>query len=87
MLSNRYFVSSLSRPRDSRTGSGEPPVERMKGEKHKVKQQVWLIKLSDFYYSQAGFMPTEAGYGEGDDTELLCFWDNAPVPKSRILPR
>jgi hypothetical protein len=40
-----------------------------------------------FYFSQAGFMPTEAGYGEGDDTELLCFWGNAPVPKSRILAR
>jgi hypothetical protein len=32
-------------------------------------------------------MPTEAGYVEGDDTELLCFWENAPVLKSRILAR
>jgi hypothetical protein len=46
-----------------------------------------LIKLSNFYYSQAGFMPTEAGYGEGDDAESLCFWENAPVPKNRILAR
>jgi hypothetical protein len=30
-----------------------------------------LIKLSNFYFSQAGFMPTEAGYGEGDDAESL----------------
>jgi hypothetical protein len=52
---------------DSQTGSEEPPVERMKGEKHKDCQQVWLTKQSNFYYSQAGFMPTEAGYGEGDD--------------------
>jgi hypothetical protein len=32
-------------------------------------------------------MPTEAGYGEGDDAESFCFWGNAPVPKSRILTR
>jgi hypothetical protein len=24
-----------------------------------------LINLSNFYYSQAGFMPTEVGYGVG----------------------
>jgi hypothetical protein len=40
-----------------------------------------------FYFSQAGLIPIEAGYGEGDDTELLCFWRNAPVPQSRILAR
>ena len=40
-----------------------------------------------FYFSQAGFIPIEAGYGEGDDAESLCFWGNAPVPKSRILAR
>jgi hypothetical protein len=62
-------------------------MERMKGERHKDGQQVLLIKLSNVYYSQAGFMPTEAGYGEGDDTELLGFWENTPVPKSRILAR
>jgi hypothetical protein len=27
-------------------------------------------------------MLTEAGYGEGDDAELLCFWENAPFPKA-----
>jgi hypothetical protein len=32
-------------------------------------------------------MPTEAGEGEGDGTELLCFWENTPVPQSRILAR
>jgi hypothetical protein len=32
-------------------------------------------------------MPTEAGYGEGDDAESLCFRENAPVPQSRILAR
>jgi hypothetical protein len=32
-------------------------------------------------------MPTESGYGEGDDAESLCFWENTPVPKSRILAR
>jgi hypothetical protein len=32
-------------------------------------------------------MPTEAEYGEGDDAESLCFWEIAPVPKSRILAR
>ena len=32
-------------------------------------------------------MPTEAGYGEGNDAGSLCFWENAPVPKSRILAR
>jgi hypothetical protein len=32
-------------------------------------------------------MPTEAGYGEGDDAESFCLWENTPVPKSRILPR
>jgi hypothetical protein len=37
-----------------------------------------------FYYSQAGFMPTEAGYGVGDDTELLCFWGHTPAPKRKI---
>jgi hypothetical protein len=47
-----------------------------------------LIDQGDkFYFSQAGFIPTEAGYGEGDDAESLCFWGNAPVPKSRILAR
>jgi hypothetical protein len=46
-----------------------------------------MIKLSNLYYSKAGFMPTEAGYGEGDDAESLCFWKNAAVPKSRILAR
>jgi hypothetical protein len=43
--------------------------------------------LSNFYYSQADFMPTEAGYEEGDDAESLCFWGNTPVLKSRILAR
>jgi hypothetical protein len=32
-------------------------------------------------------MPTEAGYREGDDVESLCFWGNAPFPKSKILAR
>jgi hypothetical protein len=32
-------------------------------------------------------MPTEAGYGEGDDAESPCFWENEPVPQSRILAR
>ena len=31
---------SVQGPQDSRTGSGEPPVERMRGEKHKDGQQV-----------------------------------------------
>jgi hypothetical protein len=30
-------------------------------------------------------MPTDSGYGEGNDAESLCFWENAPVAKSRIL--
>ena len=83
------FSERLSCPnlRDSQTGSEEPPVERMGDKKHK-EQTASLIDQDDkFYFSQAGFMPTEAGYGEGDDTELLCFWGNAPVPKSRILAR
>jgi hypothetical protein len=49
-----------------------------------------LIKLANFillYFSQAGFIPMEVGYGDGDDSELLCFWGNIPVPKSRILAR
>jgi hypothetical protein len=73
--------------RDSRTGAEELPVERSRGKKHKE----WTASLTDqadkFYFSQAGFIPIEAGYGEGDDTDLLCFWGNAPVPKSRILAR
>jgi hypothetical protein len=32
-------------------------------------------------------MPIEAEYGEGDNSESLCFWENTPVPKSRILAR
>jgi hypothetical protein len=32
-------------------------------------------------------MPTEAGDGEGNDTELLCFGENTAVFKSRILAR
>ena len=32
-----------------------------------------IDQVVKFYFSQAGFMPTKAGYGEGDDAELLCF--------------
>jgi hypothetical protein len=47
-----------------------------------------LIDQADkFYFSQAGFIPIEAAYGEGDGTELLCFWGSAPVSKSMILSR
>jgi hypothetical protein len=50
-----------------------------------------LIKLTIFYYSHTGYILIEAGYGirevEGGDMEVLCFWGNAPVPKSRILAR
>jgi hypothetical protein len=55
------------------------------------KHKNWTASLIDqadkFYLSQAGFIPIEAGYGEGNNAESLCFWGNAPVPKSRILAR
>jgi hypothetical protein len=30
-------------------------------------------------------MPIEARNGEGCDKELLCFWENAPVPKKQDI--
>jgi hypothetical protein len=74
-------------PRDSRIGSKEPPVERMGVKKHKEQTASLTDQADKFYFSQAGFIPIEAGYGERDDAESLCFWGNTPVPKSRILAR
>jgi hypothetical protein len=55
--------------------------------KHKERIASLLHQVDQFYFSQAVFIPIEAGYGEGDEAELLCFWSNAPVTKSRILAR
>ena len=68
-------------------------MERVGGKNHKertaslIDQAVKFLLFPGRFYGQAGFMPTEAGYGEGDNTESLCIWGNAPVPKSRILAR
>jgi hypothetical protein len=53
----------------------------------KKKKKKKPDQADKFYFSQAGFIPIEAGHGEGDDAELFCFWGNTPVPKSRILAR
>ena len=46
-------------PGDSRTGSEEPPGERMgsRNTKEQTARQKDLIKLTDFIFSQAGFIP------------------------------
>ena len=62
-------------------------MERVGGKNHKERTASLIDQADKFYFSQAGFIPIEAGYGEGDEAELLCFWGNAPVPKSRILAR
>jgi hypothetical protein len=42
-----------------------------KSKKKKKKKKKPSDQTDKFYFSQAGFMPTEAGYGEGDDAESL----------------
>jgi hypothetical protein len=61
----------------------------MEDKKHKewTASQKILIKLTNFIFPRQVLYPIEAGYGEGGDAELLCFWGNAPVPKSRIFAR
>jgi hypothetical protein len=45
------------------------------GDKKHKQQTASLIDQADtFYFLQAGFIPIEAEYGEGDDAESLCFW-------------
>jgi hypothetical protein len=51
--------------RDSQRGSGEPPVERMKGVKHKDGPQLWLFKLSNFTVPRQVLCPQKQGMGTG----------------------
>ena len=53
---------------DSGTVSEEPPVDRMKDKKHKEWTASLIDQADKFYFSQAGFIPIEAGYGDQDDT-------------------
>jgi hypothetical protein len=58
------------------------------GDKKHKEQTASLIDQADkFYFSQSDFIPTEAGYGEEDDAESLCFWGNTLVPQSRIVAK
>ena len=60
-------------PGDSRTGSEEPPVERMGtgNTKEQTARPKDLIKLTDFIFPKQVLYPIETGYGEGADAESL----------------
>jgi hypothetical protein len=62
-----YLTFSCPDPWDSRTGTEELPVERMGDKKHKewTARQRKSDQADKFYFSQADFISTEAGYGEG----------------------
>jgi hypothetical protein len=77
----------LYQPAKQSKGSEEPPVERMGDKTHKEWTASLIDQADKYCFSQAGFIPIVATYGEADDTELLSFWGNAPVSKSRIPAR
>jgi hypothetical protein len=41
-----------------------------------------LIKLTNFYYSHTGYIPTAAGYWVREEGGLLCFWGMHLFPKA-----